>query len=181
VIAASLGDKQIVVVIRSYGCRGMGATIGDLDMLYRSRHGEFLRVATALTGDAGLGADAVQDGFARAIAHRAEFRGDAPLEAWVWRIVINAAHNARPLHPTAELTTAHDVPGPDEESDPHGIGNWLASLPERERLVVFLRYFADLDYRSIAVALDVKVGTVSATLHAAHEALRRSLEEVLRP
>ena len=54
----------------------------------------------------------------------------------------------------------------------------MAALPERQRLVVFLRYFADLDYREIAEALDVKVGTVSATLHAAHAALRSALSEV---
>jgi RNA polymerase sigma factor (sigma-70 family) len=57
---------------------------------------------------------------------------------------------------------------------------WVASLPERQRLVVFLRYFADLDYRSIATALDVEVGTVSATLATAHAALRRAYEEAVR-
>jgi RNA polymerase sigma factor (sigma-70 family) len=57
---------------------------------------------------------------------------------------------------------------------------WVAALPERQRLVVFLRYFADLDYRSIATALDVEVGTVSATLATAHAALRRSYEEAVR-
>jgi RNA polymerase sigma factor (sigma-70 family) len=57
---------------------------------------------------------------------------------------------------------------------------WVSSLPERQRLVVFLRYFADLDYRSIAAALDVEVGTVSATLAAAHASLRRSHEKALR-
>ena len=54
----------------------------------------------------------------------------------------------------------------------------LVALPERERLVVFLRYFADLDYREIAAALEVEVGTVGATLSAAHAALRIALEEV---
>jgi RNA polymerase sigma-70 factor (ECF subfamily) len=54
----------------------------------------------------------------------------------------------------------------------------VAELPERQRLVVFLRYFADLDYREIAEALDIRVGTVSATLHAAHASLRSSLTEV---
>jgi RNA polymerase sigma factor (sigma-70 family) len=57
---------------------------------------------------------------------------------------------------------------------------WVASLPERQRMVVFLRYFADLDYRSIASALEVEVGTVSATLATAHAALRRSYEEAMR-
>jgi DNA-directed RNA polymerase specialized sigma24 family protein len=43
--------------------------------------------------------------------------------------------------------------------------------------VVFLRYFADLSYEEIAEALAIEVGTVSATLHAAHNSLRQVLEE----
>jgi len=61
-----------------------------------------------------------------------------------------------------------------------GVRRWVAALPERQRLMVFLRYFAGLDYRSIAGALEVEVGTVSATLAAAHDALRRSTKEVER-
>jgi DNA-directed RNA polymerase specialized sigma24 family protein len=45
---------------------------------------------------------------------------------------------------------------------------------------LFLRYYADLDYASIAAALDIAEGTVGATLNAAHVALRRSLEEAER-
>jgi RNA polymerase sigma-70 factor (ECF subfamily) len=56
----------------------------------------------------------------------------------------------------------------------------IALLPERQRLVLFLRYYADLDYRRIAQILRVEVGTVSATLHAAHTSLRRALKEVQR-
>jgi DNA-directed RNA polymerase specialized sigma24 family protein len=41
-----------------------------------------------------------------------------------------------------------------------------------------LRYFADLEYQAIAAVLKIEVGTVSATLSAAHAALRRSVEEV---
>ena len=37
---------------------------------------------------------------------------------------------------------------------------------------------ADLDYQQIAEALGIRRGTVSATLHAAHESLRRRIEEV---
>ena len=55
----------------------------------------------------------------------------------------------------------------------------LAALPERQRLVVFLRYFADLGYQEIAAALDIETGTVSATLHAAHANLRAGYEEAL--
>jgi RNA polymerase sigma-70 factor (ECF subfamily) len=155
----------------------MGTSTDDLEMLYRGRYREFLRVATALTGEEARGADAVQDAFVRAISQRAGFRGDGSLEAWVWRIVINAAHAARPRHEMAEATTLQASAENDDDPDPYGVGAWLSALPERERLTVFLRYFADLDYRSIASVLDVKVGTVSATLHVAHQSLRKSLEE----
>jgi DNA-directed RNA polymerase specialized sigma24 family protein len=44
--------------------------------------------------------------------------------------------------------------------------------------VLFLRYYADLDYRRIAEVLEIRPGTVGATLNQAHAALRRLLEEV---
>ncbi len=56
----------------------------------------------------------------------------------------------------------------------------IALLPDRQRAAIFLRYFADLDYAAIAEVLDVRVGTVSATLSAAHTSIRRTLQEVER-
>jgi RNA polymerase sigma factor (sigma-70 family) len=53
----------------------------------------------------------------------------------------------------------------------------VAELPERQRTVLFLRYYADLDYRAIAAALGIRPGTVAATLSAAHRAIRAQLED----
>ena len=160
----------------------MAASQHELEALYRTRYGAFVRVAAAIAGGETRGADAVQDGFVRALASRASFRGDGTLEAWVWRIVVNSARagrrNLESGARAADTVEPHAPvwPGRDD-GDPRGVHARLAALPERERMVVFLRYFADLDYRSIARALDIEVGTVSATLHAAHAALRRSLTE----
>jgi RNA polymerase sigma factor (sigma-70 family) len=149
--------------------------LAELEALYRARHGHFVRVARAITGDTERAHEAVQDAFADAIRSRSTFRGDAPLEAWVWRAVINAARKAvrRPL---VEVGTAADELAPPPAV--RELAPAVAALPERQRLVVFLRYYADLDYRAIAAALDVEVGTVSATLAAAHRAVRQRLEEV---
>jgi DNA-directed RNA polymerase specialized sigma24 family protein len=157
-------------------------SVKDLEILYRARYGAFLRVAAAIAGSETTGADAVQDAFVRAITSRSAFRGEGALEAWVWRIVVNAARATRgPGEPgtTAACTVEpHARASPDlDDGDPRDVHARLAALPERARMVVFLRYFADLDYRSIAKVLDIEVGTVSATLHAAHAALRRSLTE----
>ena len=154
----------------------MDRRLAELESLYRRRHAHFVRVARAITGDPERAYEAVQDGFADAIRSRRSFRGDAPLEAWVWRAVVNAAQKAvrRPL---VEVGSASDA-----EAEPpramRELAPTIAALPERQRLVVFLRYYADLDYRAIAAALEVEVGTVSATLAAAHRSVRESLEEV---
>jgi RNA polymerase sigma factor (sigma-70 family) len=150
---------------------------GDLEEVYRLRYRQFLRVATAITGDEQAGHDAVQEGFASAFRYLKAYRGEGPLEAWVWRVVVN---QARKVRTRGSAPAAHlEPPAPNGQSpDETGVRAWIAALPERQRLAVFLRYYADLDYRSIAEALDIEVGTVSATLSSAHAALRTQLQEV---
>jgi RNA polymerase sigma factor (sigma-70 family) len=129
--------------------------------------------------DDGAAADAVHDAFVQAVRNRRSFRGDGTLEAWVWRMVVNAARKrCRELLP-AEAAAADFV---DESRNGFGdpVRAAAAALPERQRLALFLRYYADLDYASIAAALGVAEGTVGATLNAAHRALRESLKEAER-
>jgi RNA polymerase sigma-70 factor (ECF subfamily) len=160
-----------------------GARVEALESLYRAGLPRFVRAAAAIVGDEGTGRDAVQEAFAQAVRRRASFKGEAALEAWVWRIVINEALALRRTRaPEFALDSDRDATTPSTNGLPErdaAVRAWVASLPERQRLVVFLRYFADLDYRSIATALEVEVGTVSATLAAAHTALRRSYEEAV--
>ena len=149
--------------------------IDELEALYRERVQEFRRVAAAIAGDRELGCDAVQDAFARAVRNRRSFRGSGTLEAWVWRIVVNAARDARrrrgPEHASNSLLL-------DGSSERGGEPLPLALLTSRQREIVFLHYYADLDYGAIADALSISPGTVGATLHAARQTLRGALEEV---
>ena len=151
-----------------------GASLHDLEVLYRSRFDVFARVAASVTGDPERAHDAVQDAFATAVRKRRSFRGDGPLEAWVWRIVLNAARSDARRRVTAMEYEAPSTNGcPEEDAELRAA---LALLPERQRTAVFLRYYADLDYAAIATALGISTGTVAATLNAAHAALRTRLE-----
>ncbi|HEV8685780.1 MAG TPA: sigma-70 family RNA polymerase sigma factor [Gaiellaceae bacterium] len=152
------------------------ARVRDLEEVYRLRYTHFLRVATAIAGDEDAGHDAVQDGFASALRHRRTFRGEGPLEAWVWRVVVNAAKKARVAR-TRTLDVVEGSVSNGAHADEVSMRAWIAGLPERQRLAVFLRYYADLDYRSIASVLGIEVGTVSATLASAHSTLRKQLTE----
>jgi len=154
---------------------------GELEDLYRGRYRHFLRLAAAILGDEASGHDAVQDGFAQALREQQSFRRDGPRAEWVWRTVVNAALAARRRRVAwSEAPEAAGITNENGHADESPVRAWVAALPERQRLAVYLRYYADLDYRSIALVLGVEVGTVSATLSSAHQALRRSMKEVER-
>ena len=90
-----------------------------------------------------------------------------------------SARRRKPLPLVGADWPSRDEPDSDGGSAPaDSARSAIARLPERQRLALFLRYYADLDYRTIALVLGVKEGTVSATLSAAHAAVRHLLEEV---
>jgi RNA polymerase sigma factor (sigma-70 family) len=156
-----------------------GADPSEVEAIYRARLADFRRVAAAIIGDVERGSDAVQEAFGKALRKRKSFRGEGALEAWLWRLVVNQARDELravrrgpvPVLPSANGNATHEDAR---------LAAAIAALPERQRLAVFLRYYADLDYASIAEALGVKGGTVASALNAAHENLRKTLEEALR-
>jgi RNA polymerase sigma factor (sigma-70 family) len=152
-----------------------GAKLDELEALYRSRFEVFARVAASVTGDADRARDAVQEAFATAVRKRRSFRGEGALEAWVWRIVLNAARtDLRRTTPALVYDETLSTNGHADEGAELRVA--LSRLPERQRTAVFLRYYADLDYAAIAEALGVSTGTVAATLNQAHTTLRTRLE-----
>jgi RNA polymerase sigma factor (sigma-70 family) len=93
--------------------------------------------------------------------------------------VINAAEDenrkASALTVTGEAT---DAPSAATAAVNGTVREAALRLPQRQRDALFLRYYLDFDYRTIAETLGIEVGTVSATLHAARAALGHALEEV---
>jgi RNA polymerase sigma-70 factor (ECF subfamily) len=154
----------------------------EIEAVYRRHYGKFLRVAVAILRDERLAEEAVHDAFVRALRHRRSFDRRGSLEAWLWRIVVNEARRRRADEHRLRLSPALGDPADAANGyRPDGaVQALVAALPERQRLALFLRYYADLDYDAVAAALGVKPGTVAATLHAAHAALRRQLLEVER-
>jgi RNA polymerase sigma factor (sigma-70 family) len=149
--------------------------VDELEALYRERLRDFTRAATAIAGDEDTGRDAVQEAFAKALRKRRRFRGNGSLEAWVWQIVVNAARDAGRRR-RRKLATQPPIEARADE-----LGLPLELLTERQREVLFLHYYADLDYTTIAQALEISAGTVGATLSTARQTLRAALtKEVSR-
>jgi RNA polymerase sigma factor (sigma-70 family) len=160
---------------------GKPVALTALSEIYERRYAGFLRVSEAIVGNRDLARDAVQDAFVRLIRSRRGFRGEGSLEGWVWRTVVNTACS---LRRDTSAPQAGDSSVEPSATNGHvidaGVRALLATLPERQRLVLFLRYYADLDYRSIAEVLEIQPGTVGATLNQAHSALKSLLKEVPR-
>lgn len=145
-----------------------------IEELYRERYVGFRNALATVTGSHESARDAVQEGFARALANRRQFRGDGSLAAWVWQIALRAALEARGERDVSFVEVL-DPRLVAPESNP-SLTAALATLPPRRRLIVFLRYFADFSYAEIAAACNVSEGTVAATLAQAHQALAATLE-----
>ena len=160
--------------------------LDDIAVVYRDRFQSFLFTATAYLGDADAAWDAVQDGFATAVRRRSTFRRQGTLEAWLWAVVVSAIrdHGRRMSRlPAAAGDTSTVERGGGAATDMHlhdvdDLRVALTRLPERQRLTVFLHYYADLDYPTIARVLGISKGTVAASLNAGRAALRTHLTEV---
>ena len=158
----------------SFVSRGVDERAEAIERIYRDRYAGFRCAITAVLGDFDRAHDAVQDGFAQALLRRADFRGGS-LEAWVWRIVVRKALDLRRGDRAMPFDTeiADDLIASDGDSE---LAAAIRSLPARRRVVVFLRYFADLSYEQIAELCGVSAGTVAATLSQAHTELRELLD-----
>ena len=152
----------------------------EIEIVYLSRFNEFCSVANAILHDRERAKDAVQDAFVSALSRRSQWRGEGSLDAWLWRAVLNAARDRRRKHeaiPVSDTVAAARVE-PSATFDGSAAGAFadaLAGLTERQRLVLFLRYYGDLGNRQIAETIGVKPGTVAATIHQAQEHLRKRL------
>lgn len=155
----------------------MAAAIEDL---YRERYTRFRNGVAPVAGSYEAARDAVQEGFARALQASGQFSGRGSLEGWVWRIVLRTALEQR--QEGEELLRDELDCGFVEPERDFALTAAVRELSPRRRLIVFLHYFADLRYQTIAEVLDVDAGTVAATLAQARQALALILnEEGVRP
>ncbi len=154
----------------------------DFAEFYREAKDECLFAVVVSVGDRDRAQDLVAEAFARAWASwRTVSRHPAP-KAWVVRTALNSGISRWRRHrhelTVADLARVADKPagdwGGDGTVDPT-IMAALLRLPARQRQVVALRLFLDLDTAGTAEVLGVAPGTVQSHLARALAALRDEL------
>jgi len=148
----------------------------DFAEFYASAKDDCLRAVLASAGDLPTAEDLVAEAFARAwAAWRKVSRHPAP-RAWVVRTALNTRVSWwRRRHREVALGQAEglaDASGDDGGPVDTQLMAAVARLPLRQRQVVGLRLFLDLDTARTAEVLGIAPGTVTAHLTRAIAALR---------
>jgi len=152
------------------------------------------RTAFFVTRNSSEAEEATQETFLDVLRALPNYRveGPASFKTWLYRVTVNRCRSRmrRKRPPSADWDEFEErlerIPEPDPGHDPEGVALrreralelWRAvdELPEKQRVVVLLRYQQGFSYDEIAQTLDIKMGTVKSRLYYAHSKLKQQLE-----
>jgi RNA polymerase sigma-70 factor (ECF subfamily) len=146
------------------------------------------RYARAISGDAALADDLVQDSIERALARAATLRQPDRLGAWMRGIVHNLyldelrRRRVRGVRVDVEdmsddlALSTHAGGGAPDHAPLDAVARAMQGLSLEHRQILVLAGVEELPYRAIAEELQVPMGTVMSRLARARAALRRALE-----
>ena len=155
-------------------------------------HQDFVfRVALSVLSDREEAEEAAQDAFVRTFRGLRSFSGQVPFQAWLYRIAIRTALNARrrrrrrllerltPPSWFGGLASA-DTEAPDVRFAKRDVRIRLRAiidrLPAKLHEAVVLTYLQELTGSEVAEILNVPEGTVKSRLHRAREKLQKEIE-----
>ena len=148
---------------------------GGFAGLFAAKRVPMVRLATLLVGSPAIAEEVVQDAFA-AVSGRWD-TVDKP-GAYLRTSVVNGCAGILRRRTIEQRYRAARIEVADSELPEQLIDlrSALDRLTDRQRLVVVLRYFADLPDAEIAEALGLRPGSVRSLAHRAIAALREELE-----
>ena len=132
--------------------------------------------------------DLTQDTFVKVWNHLANFRQDASLYTWIYRIATNECLNFLSSKRRKFLLPLNDVGeelAAKMEADPTLAGDEvelklqkaILRLPDKQRLVFNLKYYEDMKYEDMAEVTGTSVGALKASYHHAVKKIEQYINE----
>ena len=144
-------------------------------------HADMARIAYFVSGDLDVAADAEQTAWAITWRRLGTLRDPARLKAWLMSV---AANEARQIMRSQRRRTVREiaVDGPVSSRDPDraaliDLANAVADLDPKDRILIGLRYIADLDSEAIGRELGLSASGVRVRLHRLLGRLRKELDD----
>ncbi len=122
--------------------------------------------------------DLLQNTFMKAWQNIENFRGDAKLSTWLYKIAINESithleKERKRLGLSIDDEESHLINLIEADKDIDGdelakqLREAIARLPEKQRLVFNMRYYDDMKYEKMSEILGTSVGALKASYHLA--------------
>ncbi len=138
------------------------------EWLVRAHEAKMYTLAARVLGSREEAADAVQEALVRAWLALPKFRGDASFSTWLYRIVVNSAHDVRAKRRDRPVEEPPDLVDPRDrfaEQELSGeLQRALDGLDESYRVAVVLYDVLGCSYAEIAEMTGVPEGTVKSRI-----------------
>lgn len=154
--------------------------------IVREHQGMVFSIGWHFLGDRALAEDLAQEVFLQLYRGLPAIQSASHLTHWLRRTTVHRCidHSRRkyfrresPLEEVQEIATGT---APADPFLHERLRQTVAQLPEKQRMVVLLRYQEELGADEIAELMNIPVNTVKSTLHRALEGLRGKLSRKLR-
>ncbi len=138
-------------------------------------------IAINILGDHHSMQDAVQDTFVAGYQNLSVLRNRDSFGPWLMKIArrcaLDWANRRQKANPPVTNPVAVENPDGRLDEDSEALLAAVVKLPEAERQVVMLRYFAGHSVSQVAEAVGRSIGTVTKQLSRAHKRLREIFKE----
>ncbi len=161
-----------------------------LESLFIAHHKRVFSVAlNFFGGDAEIAEDVTQQVFLKIFSKLENFRGDAEMTTWLYRITINCCIDERRksrrflfladffgfVEPKTNRTQDEKFYQKEISGE---VQKAVATLKIKFQVPIVLKYVENLSYREIAEVLECSEGTVASRLNRGHKLLARKLEHL---
>ena len=154
--------------------------LADFGAFYERTYQRAYRTALGIVRDHAIAADVTQEAFVAAYEQRGRFRGEAPGQVWLQRIVVNralaAVRRRGPVVRELPMVERGGVDHTPSTADRIVLLAALGELPPGHRAAVVLRYYHDFDYATIARILGTTTTNVGVMLSRARDRLKLELD-----
>lgn len=165
-----LDDRQLLEMYRAGEAEKM------FNEMVRRYHSRIYWAARRMVKNHEDADDIAQEVFVRAYTALDNFRGDANIYTWLYRIAINLSINYLRKKRVRKLMDISDyLPFLSQDADQESgvireenlslVEQAIETLPEKQRAVFIMRYYDELPYEQISAILGTSVGGLKANFH----------------
>lgn len=157
---------------------------GDFAEMVRRHQAMVYSIAVHVLADAGAAEEVAQDVFVQLHGNLSRLKSDDHIKFWLRKVTAHRCIDYIRRRGLQQVSL-EDVPefaAPTSTEDPllsHRLRQFVASLPEKPRLVVILRYQEDMGAEDIAEVLAMPVATVKSHLQRSLAMLREKVTRAI--